>query len=460
MTISKKLGLLVPMILAVLVAGEGDASACGGCFVPPDENTQVTGHRMVMSIGMSQSTLYDQIEYTGNPASFAWVLPINGEVGVDVSSDLLFNQLGFDTAVSIAAPPLDCPFYNCGQDSGTGFGSSSTGSGGATDAENGGVTVIAQEVVGPYETVQLKTTSPTALQDWLKGHGYSLPAEIAPLVTAYVNEGFNFLAVKLVPGKAVSAMQPIRVTTTGASVALPLRMVAAGTGATTTVTLYVVSEFRAEASNFPNFDIEPASVLWNYDLDRSNYTEQRDLAYKASGGLAWLTEAARPYSAVGFRNQITNVVDFAGPVASGYGVDEQDFEGAHAKAQEDLDTLFAGMNEGSVWVTRMRAELSKSALATDLGVAAADAQDEVSNFIQTTKFVGTQPACPPPPPGCEEGTTGVTTGGSGVPWGVDDDGPGGGTGCSMGTPAANTAAVGAAMLLLGAGATLRRRKQR
>ncbi len=453
----KKLGVLVPVMLAALVADAREASACGGCFVPPDENTQVTGHRMVMSIGMDQSTLYDQIEYTGKPESFAWVLPIKGTVDIGVSSDLLFNQLGFDTSVTVAAPPLDCPNYNCGKGESEGF-SASSGGGDAGTNGGGEVTVIAQEVVGPFETVQLETTSPTALADWLESHGYNLPDEVAPLVAQYVKESFNFLAVKLVPGESVSAMKPIRITTKGSSVALPLRMVAAGTGATTTVTLYTVSEFRAEAANFPNFGIEPANVVWNYELDRSNYTELRDLAYKASDGHAWLTEASRPYSALGFRSQITNVIDFAGPVASGYGVDDNDWEGAHLAAQEDLDTLFAGMNEESVWVTRLRAELSKSALATDLTLAAAAKQAEVSNYIQTTKFVGTQPACPPPPPGCDEVTTGGgTSGGDDVAWGFDDDGSAGG-GCTMGAPGISGAAAGAGVLLLGAAAYRRRRR--
>src|SRR6185436_18360810 len=85
------LGSMVAALVAL--AHPKDADACGGCFVPPDANTQVTGHRMILSVGMDQSTLYDQIEYSGNPAEFAWVLPIQGTVDVGLSSDLVFNQL-------------------------------------------------------------------------------------------------------------------------------------------------------------------------------------------------------------------------------------------------------------------------------------------------------------------------------------------------------------------------------
>jgi hypothetical protein len=457
MTLWKKIGSFTPIALGLVLAHSRDAEACGGCFVPPEENTQVTGHRMIMSIGMDQATLYDQIEYTGAPESFAWVLPTKGKVDVGVSSDLLFNQLGFDSAVTIAPPPLDCPSYNCFNGAPTADGAeSAAGSGGGNDK---GVNVIAQEVVGPYETVQLEATDPGALQQWLGDHGYNLPEEIEPIVKAYVNDGFNFLAIKLVPGEGVSAMQPIRITTTGSNVVLPLRMVAAGTGATTTVTLYVLSEFRAETANFPNFLIAPEQVIWDYDQSRSNYTDLRSVGYQDSKGFGWLTESSQSYSALGLRSQIQNAVDFLGPEQSGYG---EDWQAASKAAAEDMDTLFAGIEENSVWLTRLRAELSKAALGTDLVLQSAAQQQEVQRFIQTTKFVGTQPECPPPPPGCEEESTTGT--GSTDPAAGDDfwssvvrDNNGEGGACTMSQARYSDAAFGAAMGLLGVALYRRRR---
>src|SRR5262249_13631565 len=42
-----------------LVAQPSDASACGACFAPPGPPTVVSGHRMVMSISMTQTVLWD-----------------------------------------------------------------------------------------------------------------------------------------------------------------------------------------------------------------------------------------------------------------------------------------------------------------------------------------------------------------------------------------------------------------
>ncbi len=447
----KRVAVVLPLAFAALTLQPAEAEACGGCFVPPEESTVVTGHRMILSVGMTQSTLYDQIEYSGDPEEFAWVLPIVGTVEVGTSSDLIFNQLGFDTSVEVAPPVQHCPAIYCeGFEDDLAGGDGTSGAGGGSS--NGGVDVLAEEVVGPYQTVQLAADDPNALNAWLDENGYNVPEDIQPIINAYVNDGFNFLAIKLVPGAGIDRMQPVRITGAGANAVLPLRMVAAGTGATTTITLFVVGEGRYEPANFPSFTIDPEHVVWNYGTNDSNYGALRQSAYDASQGFGWLVEAAAPYSVDGFRNNILNVVDFA-PDQSGYaGEDPFDWEAARANAEADLDVLFGGLDPASVHVTRLRSELSRAALGTDLLVGAADDQSAVSRFIQTVTFEGTQPACPSPPPGCWyfEDTVGGENGG-------DADG---GACTVTSTPAPRGTGLGA-LALLGAGiAVMTRRRHR
>jgi hypothetical protein len=428
----------LPLVVLALVADPKEAAACGGCFVPPEENTQVTGHRMIFSVGQKQSTLYDQIEYAGDPAEFAWVLPIRGVVEIGVSSDLIFNQLGFDTAVEVLRPWQNCPEYSC-PGAANSVAAASGGGGGAFDG--GGVDVLAEEVVGPYETVQLASSDPEALATWLASHGYNIPSDIQPVIAGYVADGFNFLAMRLVPGVGTERMQPVRITTPGSNAVLPLKMVAAGTGATTTLTLYLVGEGRYAPVNFPSFTIPAMSVVWDYGVADSNYTLLRAQAYAASNGYAWLVEAALPYSPDAFRAQITNVIDFAGPEQAGYGGPKTTWEEAHALANEDLDVLFAGMDPTSVMVTRTRAELSRAALGSDLIVGASADQSEVSRTIQTTRWVGVQPTCAPRPE-CDNPI--VTNPGATL----EDDGPvvveGG---CSVGETSPTRAALGVGSFL-------------
>jgi MYXO-CTERM domain-containing protein len=442
---------LVPVV-ATVVATPTDAHACGGCFVPPEENSVVTGHRMILSVGMTQSTLYDQIEYSGNPEEFAWVLPIVGTVDIGVSSDLIFNQLGFDTAVSVAPPVLQCPPIHCRgwDDDFAGGGANSpedglsSGSGGAGE---GGVDVLAEEVVGPYETVQLAADDPNALNAWLDEHGYNVPAEIQPIIDSYVEDGFNFLAMKLVPGVGVERMAPVRITTPGSNAVLPLRMVAAGTGATTTISLWLMGEGRYEPANFPGFTIAADDVIWDYDTSDSNYNTLRAEGYAASDGHAWLTEASFPYSADVFRSNILNVVSSL-PDQSGYDDGSGDWQAAYDRAVEDLDALFGGIDTAHAHVTRLRAELSRPALGSDLIVTASDDQADVPSFIQTVTFVGTQPPCPEPPEGCYY-------------YGLNDgEGSDNGGGCAVteSPSAGGTAAAGLFLYALGV-VVLRRRRR-
>lgn len=167
---------LLPILVAsgaltlAFAAGARDAEACGGCFPPAGEQPSiVTDHRMIFPVSKEQTTIYDQIQYTGAPSEFAWVLPISGTVEIALSADMLFGALHNLTAVAVQEPPRNCPpAPNCGYQFGAesdNAPSPTAGAGGSSSS--GGVQVITKETVGPYETVQLESENATALNDWL-----------------------------------------------------------------------------------------------------------------------------------------------------------------------------------------------------------------------------------------------------------------------------------------------------
>ena len=390
-------------ITGMFTALEGDANACGGCFIPTENPTVVTDHRMILSVSPQQSTLYDQIRYSGNPSSFAWVLPISGTVTVGLSADIVFAALDGLTQTQITPPPANCPPPpNCD------FGDRASAGASSPESDNG-VTVTKREVVGPYETVQLKATDPNALSAWLATNGFNVPADVKPVVDQYVAEKFDFLALKLIPGKSVQDMRPVRVTTTGASAVLPLRMVAAGTGAVVGIGLWVVAEGRYETQNFPSFVIPTDEIAWDWTTSKSNYTEIRAQKTAAGAGKAWEMES----STVVVRQQIESAVQ-SGFVSNGNGngrrppvqdpelqaqeayLPVKDAQGTVLKTAEqvrteDLSTLFSGINQ--VRVTRLRADLAHAALNADLIMTASADQAVVSNFRQLTKELN-EPLCP------------------------------------------------------------------
>jgi hypothetical protein len=396
-----------------MVAVADDARACGGCFHGPTQNGDViTDHRMIFSVSPQQTTLYDEIEYQGSPASFAWVLPIHGQVQVGLSADILFASLDQATQTSIDAPQLPpCNSCSCAE-----FGAPSANAGGSSGSSSGGtsagVSVISQSVVGPYDTVQLQSTDPTALTDWLTANGFAVPTNIQPVIAAYVNEGFDFLALKLQPGQGVQAMRPVSVTSNGAGLSLPLRMVQAGTGATVGITLWVVAQGRYEAANFGNFTIDPSKLVWDWNAQTSNYTTLQQAAESAGNFATWQTESSLDLSPY----QIEDAV-LANDASQDYLAIPAGDAGAGETADEvrtaDLATVFPGGDQGTVRITRMRADLNQAALANDLTLQASSDQSNLSNIYQVTQSVNA-PVCPPVPdpcPPCSGSSTGSSSGG-------------------------------------------------
>ena len=414
------------------------ADACGGCFVPATENTVVTGHRMAMSISTTQSVLWDQIQYAGNPEDFSWVLPIKPGGRVEVSTDAWFETLEAATTVTVQAPP-----EGCGSSGGSGFGCGSADSVGAAPNAYGGyaddgVQVVHKGTVGPYETVTLSATDPSALNDWLEGHGYSVPDDIQPTIDAYVDENFDFIALKLQPGQGVQQMRPVRVISPGAVYSLPLRMVAAGTGSNTSVILYLISEGRLQTANFDNGYVPPTLVTWDFLSDQSDYSELRSAVLAGNEGRTWITAYANAGGLLrtnwkqGFSNSFqvagaNGFPTFASSIAEayvqqGFTNDEEDqtesacldafvaLQDSKSKvvelcdengencdqpadgeidastlacgALDDIATALVGMHPADVWLTRVEAELPRTALDADLLLEAADDQQDVSNFMQ------------------------------------------------------------------------------
>jgi MYXO-CTERM domain-containing protein len=367
------------------------------------------------------------------------VLPIHGQVTLGVSSDLLFSTLNQTTQTTILAPPFPCQPCNCARNGPTAAGGAFSAD--ASTSADGGVTVIAQQVVGPYATVQLhpnSTSDTAALTAWLKANSYTIPAAVDPIIAAYVSEGFDFLAVKLVPGQGVQAMRPISVTSPGASVTLPLRMVAAGTGSTVGITLWVVASGRYEPKNFASFTISPSSLVWDWSTNSSNYTTLRAQKEQQLGNAAWQIESSLDLSPYAIESTVLR-----DPSASAYSPVPQSDGGAGQTAQEvraqDLNTLFP-TGSTSVRITRMRADLSQSALAADLTLQASADQSSLSNTYQANLSINAQcPVC-----GCGGGSgSGGSSSGFGFGLGGSGTGVGsGGSGLGSGGSVASSGVVG------------------
>ena len=446
------------------------------------------------------------MEYSGNPSDFAWVLPVKPGAQLQLSQDSWLASLDAATETIIQGPTPNCPGATApteyDDDSSGGCGSSSESAGAAfdnagaeVDASAGGtpVDVVSQQVVGPYEAVTVRSSQGEALGDWLRAHGYAIPESIQPTIDAYTSEGFDFIALRLAPGEGVQAMQPVRVLFQGASLSLPLRMVAAGVGANVGIELYVLSDGRYQPQNFPQASIDFTQLAWDPSTNSSNYTQLQTTALAADGGTAWLTEESGPvnlFGGSGLNPGLESAYDTScspitlppppscgeppeaglpeaglagerrgrrrvGRRRGGRRREDGGREGSGGSdggscqstivACDDLDLAMQGIPTGSLWVTRLRAFLPQSALSADLVLTASPSQAEVTNLHTAAQY--TDPSYNPCP-----ATNGATSGGGG-----------GSAGCGCKTddsPRGRYAdAVLAILLLVGTAGAVRRRRR-
>lgn len=454
-----RLYLLAPAIALLATAPlfvAREAHACGGCYhrASEIEATVVTGHRMVLSISTVQTVLWDQIEYDGDPSEFAWVLPVKQGARVEVATDAWFDTLDAATSATVVSPPLDCA-PPPGVRNGGGCGASSSDVAPLAGSSRGdtpsspadSVTVVHRGTVGPYETVTLSTDTPGALNLWLDDHGYAVDADVQPIIDAYIADGFDFIALRLQPGQGIRAMKPVRVISPGASPTLPLRMVAAGTGAFVGIKLFVVSEGRFDTKNFPGAVIPESELSWDHLTIDSNYAKLRKAALDGDGGRTWLTAYAKqgallsPIKNAASWGNVTyqtssgsvatiaeaylhqaekngeftiaecdiNITQYAEsnlvvtdtcppgtqnpaecPAAQPTEIDARNLACGEA---DDLAEALSGLHPRDVWITRLEAFLPRTALATDLEVEPAEAQTPVENWLKPGKILHETEAC-------------------------------------------------------------------
>lgn len=419
---------LAAIVAGVMLARAPDARACGGCFhqPPPQQtvvDTVITDHRMVFSVSTTQTVLWDQVRYSGNADAFAWVLPVKPGTTIALSHDEWIASLDAATATVIQGPTPSCGGSAPVQDVGGGAGgcgasseSAASGLGAEEDFDAGAsadgstVQVVSEQVVGPYDTVTVRSSQGQALGDWLRANGYDVPTSLQPVIDAFTSEGFDFIALKLAPNEGVQAMQPVRVVTPGADLSLPLRMVAAGVGANVGLELYVLGEGIYQPQNFPVASVDFSQLAWDPNNQISNYTTLASNALAQNGGTSWIVETAGPV-ALGYSNSpggnppldttyestcVPQVFIPAGCGEDGGGPDETDGGedgGADAGscapttiACDDLQVAMTGIEPGSFIVTRLRAQLPSTALANDLVLEASPSQDAVPSFHVTQQY--------------------------------------------------------------------------
>jgi hypothetical protein len=397
---------------AILSLAPSSAEACGGCFAPPGAVQTVTDHRMVLSVSSTQTTLWDQFSYSGQPSDFSWILPVRNGPNVEIKlADNRFMQVLDNISVPTLYAPQR-PYRYCGG----AFAETDNAAPRAADAAapGGGVTVHREEVVGPYAIAVVGGTDPMAIRNWLRDNGFSVPAALDPVIDYYVGMRSDFVALKLRPGATLNRMSPVRVTVPGYAPTLPLRMVAAGIADKVGLTLLVLGNSRFEATNYPNGEVSNNDLTWDWNANPIQVPADDFLAaeraiFTRTAGRGWITESAMPQSSGFLQNLAMNArfaIQSSGPVCppatdgSDAGAEDGGASGGMSCVEPDpttdMQVALSGLADGDITLTRMRAELSAVLLDRDLQLG----PTAVPSTRDRNYQYGVIRNAPPEPPPC------------------------------------------------------------
>lgn len=269
------------------------AEACGGFFCATTPVVQ-TGEGIVFGIDHEAGTIdvTIRIQYQGAAPEFAWILPLQAEPSeITVGSELLFRALDAATA-----PRFRLDYEDHGQ-----CQSPWSGDGGIVDAAvgigldggaaAGGVEVLLEAAVGPYDSVVLRGTSPEVLRAWLVDAGYRVTETMMEAAVPYVARGDVLLALKLRNDSDVGEVQPIALRMPSTEACVPLRLTAIAAADDMEVNAWVLSNRgRAIPSNF--LHVTPNLARLDWLSGGRNYRQLLAEAIDEAGGQAFTTEYA------------------------------------------------------------------------------------------------------------------------------------------------------------------------
>lgn len=334
------------LALACILLSPLTALACGGLF-SADSYTEQSAERLIFAVDPGKVTLYEQIHYTGSPASFAWVLPVPAVPIVSTASVDLFRELDQQTAPR---------FYQNEEAPCGGYGAS------APAPASGAVNVYSSGAVGPYSYNVISSNNPQALTSWLTGHHYKIPAESQAEMQPYIAAHMFFLAMRLQGNATIQDMAPVKITyaTSQPGITIPLRMATPMGKENLQVLVWIFGQSRYIPQNYQSLQLD-YSRLGSDLYSRNAYPNLVSQAVDSAGGHGFVTEYAQPTG-----NFYAN------------------------------DPELSALAKSHPYLTRMFTSIAPSQITLDPAFVAAPGQPAVSPVHEVSNPPGTQqPICPP-----------------------------------------------------------------
>ena len=302
-TMTRWMGVMVGLVAAsaAWLGAPSRAQACGGTFC--DAGPQVmpvdqTGENVLFVVEDGQVEAHVQIQYTGDPEQFAWIVPVMSLPDVQVGSDLLFQQA---LAATVPTFSLNTRRENCDNGSDRpAFGCSDMaastdlggGDGAGFEEDFDDPEVVARDVVGSFEYAVLEGGTAEGVVDWLDDNGFAQDEDAPPILSEYHADGFMFVAFKLRPGAGVEEIHPVVLRYEGDEPCVPLRLTRIAAKEDMGVRVFFLGNERVVPTNYRHVRINPVKIDW-LNLG-ANYEEVVTLAVDEEGadGHGFVTEYA------------------------------------------------------------------------------------------------------------------------------------------------------------------------
>jgi len=283
--------------LFVFLASSPFVFADGGLFIRGVEEGDLAQTRQEVLLafhadseaGTDYATYVLRTHYDGNPAEFAWVMPLPTTPTNVVSHETasLFDELNEETRPRFF-------FYTGGGGCACGLAAGDMSVPGVVDVEAGGR-------AGVFEWVSLTSTGSDALLTWLNDNGYVVPEAADDILDAYIQEGMHFLALRVAEPDQVETdgdieIPPIQFTCQTSQRFYPMAISQISAADETEVLIYILADHRAQAANVSNALVDRSAITYDYATDVSNYTSVFAEALATWDGVVLITEFASSVS--------------------------------------------------------------------------------------------------------------------------------------------------------------------
>ncbi|MFD6973675.1 DUF2330 domain-containing protein [Streptomyces sp. NPDC059949] len=244
------LALLIALLATQVGSLISPAYACGCGAMVPGGQSRIGVDRETSVVRWDGRTEQIVMRFTvgGDAQRAAWIMPVPGRATVELGDGNMFGELS-----EMTRPERRTRSYFWPRNGDWPFSSKAGDSAGAAPGRTpSAVGVVGREQLGDFDVARLTATDPQALKNWLESNGFTLPDRLAAEVKPYVDQKWEYVAVRLAPrqeGKVLRGdLDPLKIRFESERLVYPMRL-SRMAKTPQSLGLYVLADHRMEPAS-------------------------------------------------------------------------------------------------------------------------------------------------------------------------------------------------------------------